>query len=305
MSNIQDDIWSVFDNYKNVKEYDNITIKNYCRECDKDIINSTCEDCGLVVSNQIDFSSYIFEEGPMKKTCKVTSGNTRIIKMQEWSRWSNDEKKEYKLNQYVSELCVKLNILQTEICSICNLVRQVMIAIKDSSDGPKRSRVKDGIIIMCIYYTLKNSDSNCVSYIDLSKVINLDIKYVSKADKLIMELINLGQLKVTDEFITNILKPEQPINHIIKIIKKYDIDINENIISQISKLVSICEDNDILFDHTPLSIGVACLYYTLDYNCIDVNIKLLSHLYKISIVTILKTFNKLKIYDIKLKESFT
>lgn len=298
---IEDSIWKIFDNCNSIKE--DKYIKNYCRECNKNIIDSTCEDCGLVVSNEIEFSNYVFDEESVKKPLKVNSySNSRIIKMQEWSRWSNEEKKEYKLNQYINELCLKLKVHQMIIGSVCSLVYQVMIAIKDSSDGPKRAKVKDGIIIMCIYYTLKNSDvdNEYISYIELSKRINLDIKYVSKADKLIMDLINIGQLKLPEKFIENIVKPEKPMEHIFRVIKKYNLDINDKIINQVCTLINICEDNDILVDHTPLSIGVGCFYYILDYNNIDINAKVISELYKISIVTILKIFNKLKVYDSKL-----
>jgi len=62
-------------------------------------------------------------------------------------------------------------------------------------------------------------------------------------------------------------------------------------------LITICEDNDILLDHTPLSVGVSCFYYILKLNNIDIDLKIFSELYDLSVVTVVKTYNKLKVYE--------
>lgn len=303
-----EDIWNILDNLKYkqiINTNTNSNKNNYCNYCKQESIENTCRDCGLVISNQVEFSNYIFEEEVIKKTnySKCNKNNSKLIKMQEWLRWTNDEKKEYKLSQYIKELCNKLKITENMVDSVCSFVIQVMIAIKESNDGPKRSRVKDGIIIVCIHYISKNYDNYVVySYIELAKQIDLNIKYISKADKLIMDLIHSDKLRVPEEFIKNILKPENPIDHVIKIINKYSLQINETLINQVSTLIDICQDNDILVDHTPLSIGVVCFYYILSINNIEINIKAFSELYQLSMVTILKTFNKLKTHRISLEK---
>ena len=217
------------------------------------------------------------------------------MKMQEWMMWTNDEKNEYKLNKYTKELCEKLNILECIIGAVCNLVSHIMTAVKNGCDGPKRSRVKDGIIIVCIYYISKNTRSS-YSYIELAKKIDLNMKYISKADKLIMELINSNKLQISNEFLDKFLKTENPIDYVTRIIEKYNLNINDSIIEQVKSLIEICEDNDILLDHTPLSMGVSCFYYVLNINNIDINIKMFSELYDLSMVTVMKTYNKLKLH---------
>lgn len=296
-------IWEVFDkNHPSSVSRD--TAKKYkqttCPECDYSIYDSVCNNCGLMVNNEQEYSNYSFEE-PVPYKPNYSSSNSRLMKMQEWMMWTNEEKTEYKLNKYTKELCEKLQVSETIIDPVCNLVSQIMNAIKNSCDGPKRSRVKDGIIVVCIYYISKGT-SNTYSYIELSKKINLSMKYISKADKLMNELINLNKLKVSQEFTNNFFKTENPIDYVTKIIDKYSLNINRQIINQVVELIDICEDNDILLDHTPLSVGVSCFYYILDINNIEINVKVFSELYDLSMVTVLKTFNKLKLHKDNLEK---
>jgi len=306
-----DAIWSIFDEQtsgrntnKNTNEKKSIDEKGnanmiqnqlYCSQCDVLIQEAMCNNCGLVVCNNQEFSNYSYEEPIQIKSYPNSNSNSRIVKIQEWMMWSNDEKNEYKLNKYIKELCDKLNVHESLLNSIYNLVSQVMSAIKKSCDGPKRSKVKDGIIIICIYYVSK-STSTTYSYMQLAKKINLNMKYISKADKLIMELISSNKLQLSQEFMQHFYKTENPIDYVKTIIDKYQLSIHKNIIQQVEELVHICEDNDILLDHTPISIGVSCFYYILNINNIEINVKMFSELYDLSMVTILKTFNKLKQY---------
>lgn len=293
-----DKIWSILDGQVDHKSQVLSTSPprnlQKCPECSSSLYDSVCNSCGLMLNNNQEFSSYSFEE-PIQYKSSYTGGNTRLKKMQEWMMWTNEEKTEYKLNKYTKELCDKLQIHEQIVDAVCNLVSQVMNAIKSSCDGPKRSRVKDGIIIVCIYYISKGT-SNVYSYIDLAKKIDLNMKYISKADKVLMELINSNKLNLSSDFMDNFYKTENPIDYVTKIIDKYQLHINKQILDQVIELINICEDNDILLDHTPLSVGVSCFYYILDINNIEINVKMFSELYDLSMVTVLKTFNKLKLH---------
>jgi transcription initiation factor TFIIIB Brf1 subunit/transcription initiation factor TFIIB len=292
-----DKIWSILDGQNKVSDVSSSPPKNYqsCPECTALIYDSVCNHCGLMLNNNQEFSSYSYEEPIQYKSSYNGAGNSRLKKMQEWMMWTNEEKTEYKLNKYTKELCDKLQIHEQFVDAVCNLVSQVMNAIKNSCDGPKRSRVKDGIIIVCIYYISKGS-TNVYSYIDLAKKIDLNMKYISKADKVLMELINSNKLNLSADFMDNFYKTENPIDYVTKIIDKYQLNINKQILEQVIELINICEDNDILLDHTPLSVGVSCFYYVLDINNIEINVKMFSELYDLSMVTVLKTFNKLKLH---------
>ncbi len=299
MNNIDiNKIWDILDGEINESTINNIRVQSHhCKICNSIINNeSICNNCGLIIGKE--YSNHQFEE-PI--AYKSSSGNIKLKKMQEWTKWTNEEKSNYKLNKYIKNLCNQLQIQECMIDIVCHLVLEIMNAIKNNQEGPKRSRVKDGIIILCIYYISKNT-SIVYSYKDLAKKINLNIKYISKADNLLMELINNKKLSIPTELLDNFYKTDLPIDYVKRIIYKYNLNINEPILNQIVELINICNDNDILLDHTPLSIGVCCFYYILYINNIDINLKMFSELYDLSMVTILKTFNKLKKYKKKLEK---
>lgn len=296
---------------KNKNKQEIVKNQFVCNNCNEDLelSDNVCYNCGLE-TGQVEYSNYNFEETDQVSYSKVSSQNNRITKMQEWFKWTNEEKNEYKLNKYTKEFCYnlnhlfsnnKINIILNEnvIEQVVIFVSQLMKAIKDNFSGPKRSRVKDGLTIMCIYYTLK-SNQIYTSYIDISKMLKIEMKYISSANKTITQLVNNGKLKVEESFKNFIFKTEKPTDYINKIIDKYNLSIDQLILNQVSSLIDICEDNDVLLDHTPLSIGVSCFYYILSLNSLEVDINLFSEIYNISIVTIDKTFKKLLNY----KEQF-
>lgn len=293
-----------------------------CKNCNEDLQlgDNVCYHCGLETGD-VEYSSYNFEDVEQTSYKKASFQNSRIAKMQEWFTWTSEEKNEYKLNKYTKEFCYNLNNVFSDTKTLQSLdlnnkisimlneniieqvvifVSQVMKAIKDDFNGPKRSKVKDGLIIMCIYYVLKSNEIY-TSYIDISKILKIEMKHISSANKTITLLINNGKLKIKESFKDFIFKTEKPMDYINKIIDKYSLSIDSLILIQVSTLIDICEDNDILLDHTPLSIGVSCFYYILTLNSLEIDIKLFSELYNISIVTIDKTFKKLLCF----KEQFS
>jgi len=285
-----------------------------CKNCNEDLQSNdnVCYNCGLETGG-VEYSSYNFEEVEQTPYKKSSFQNSRIAKIQEWFTWTSEEKNEYKLNKYTKEFCynlnnsfsdIKKNIMLNEniIEQVVIFVSQVMKAIKDDFNGPKRSKVKDGLIIMCIYYILKSNEGTRISYIDISKILKIEMKYISSANKTITLLINNGKLKIKESFKDFIFKTEKPMDYINKIIEKYNLSIDSLILIQVSNLIDICEDNDILLDHTPLSIGVSCFYYILSLNSLEIDIKLFSELYNISIVTIDKTFKKLLCFKVQFEK---
>lgn len=298
MNNEYDLIWKQLSINEKFRE-DNI-INFSCKNCTKDAYEilyyenyTVCSNCSTILSeNNLSSESVFNKEDIYKYKKQVSVGNSRILKMQSWLMWSNIEKNEYKLKNYTINLCERLNISNEIVQRVCELVLNVMTAIKDNCDGPKRSRVKDGIIIMCIHYISK-TNNNIYDYSALSKKIELDTKYISKADKILMELINCNKLELSKDFLDTILQTNNPIDYVLNIIEKYNLNISSKIIDDTNLLIEVCEDNDILLDNTPLSIGVSCFYYILVKNKIEIDIKVFSEIYNLSTVTVNKTIVKL------------
>lgn len=270
---------------------------------------NTCYICGLI-NNEKEFSNYSFEDVPFYQKSKSKGISTKLSKMQSWLLWSSDEKVEYKINKYTIEFCQTLDINEHIVSRISYFVSQIMKAVKDNFDGPKRARVKNAIIIMCIYYISKNNDK-IYNYTELAKKFNslatnslhhITSKYISKANKIILDLVNSNKLQLEDEFKNTILSIDKPIDYINRIINKYNLDIPNNIIKQINELLNICDDNDIINDSTSLSLGVGCFYYILEINNISINLNMFSEIYDISSITILKIHGKLKVFDVQIKK---
>lgn len=292
-----DEIWNYFFAEKQIQNQGSSSdLSICCKNPDLTELNGNlvCTNCGQV-NDQV-YSSYVFTDsgggnmnnGGYTKTNYVKK--SKITKLQEWSNWTNIERNEYKLKLYTTALCEKLNIPTNFISNIVSLVTKV-ISTKSKTEGPKRSRVKDGIIISCINYISK-SERFPISTSSLAKKINLDTKYISRGDRILMEMSFL------DHSLLNSIT--SPMDHIYTVTNNFHLDKQipelKVYLEQTSKLIDYCEENDILYDHTPISIGVACLYYILYTNNYtnDLNLKTFSYIFELSNVTVTKTFNKLK-----------
>lgn len=295
-----DYIWDEIDQIKNNNVEQNNSAKyiTCCTNCEstniktyKDII---CGDCGLVLSENRISDNIIFsgECNDTNKFNNISIKSNRLSKIKEWYTWTNDEKNTYKLKEYIKSLCERLQIIESIVSTIIDKSIIVMDCVK-KNDGTKRGRVKDGIIITCIHHISKFT-STPYCYIDLSNKIDLDIKYVTKAEKSISELVNMNILDFK-EF--KEMKKINPYNYILSTIKKNNIKVSNDILKKAKTLIEICEDNDILQDHTPLAIGCCCFYYILkSHENINIDLKMFSNIYNISIVTIVKTYNKLLLH---------
>ncbi len=271
-------------------------VQKVCKSCQSDNLaydssEVVCYDCGVIQYAVIQTcESYDNSVVSVRKTSG--QANSKLQRMQEWYMWSNEEKNSYKLSTYTKSLCSQLNIPEAMVKNVCDTVITVMNAIK-KHDGTKRARVKDGIILTCIQY-VSNDGYGSLSAVDLAKTLGIDVKYVTKADKLILELINTHKLNLDK---CNVLETQKPFYHVKRVIQKHKLSIPPILVTQVEHLIDVCEKNDLLLDHTPLSIGVCCFYYILKNNDVKLDIKQFADLYNLSVVTIIKTYNKLKQHD--------
>lgn len=299
-----------------------------CRSCnsyDLDDTNCviTCKECGLVLDQQIDtdISNASYQE-PIETKTTGNSGNggggskgfNKIAKMQKWFEWSSEEKRIYKLHNDTRDLCKKLKINEHIIEDICNFVSNVMNKIKET-EGSKRARVKDGIVIICICYVSRSIvHKNGISYncLTLAKLLDLDFKYITKAEKILMEIMNCDQSNKLQIDSDIIYKDTGSIDFMKTITNKFDIK-DSDIITKTKKLIHFCEEYDLLIDHTNLSVSICCFYYILKLNNETVNesnnqsetvasenvdIHIFTKMFNITIVTLKKIYKKLKKHEL-------
>lgn len=281
----------------NFKELKDILFDEFkCKSCGIIEYNelNVCTNCGLVKSDNIaEYHNYTYDEDNMNNENATSQINTysnkkytssRIYKMNLWYSYTNDEKNAYKLVKYTKDLCNKLEItLYNDL--ICDTVNNVFIAIK-KDDGTKRSRVKDGIIIICIYYIYKMYDTTISMNFsnELAKKINLNHKYICRAEKIILELVNKNKISFNKEIFLNTGERN---------IKQKKCILPDDLQIKLDDLILLCKQKDFLIEHNPYSVHVGCLYYIIKQNNINIDISDLSKIYKLSNVTILKVTNKL------------
>lgn len=275
---------------------ESLIISNNCNNCDEllEYDSDVCKNCGLVKYFS-EFSNYKFETDEIINKNYRLFTNSKINKINNWLQYSNIEKNEYRLKLYIIELCKNLDISNTILDQTILTVSQVMKCIKDNTHSSKRSRVKDGIIIMCIYYVSKINKLN-YSYVELAKKYNLDIKYITKANKIMMELITHNKIDIPKELM---FEQKEPMDYVNNIIQKYKLNINNDILNDVNNLINICNEHDLLLGYNELSIGVGCFYYVLMINNINLDLKMFSKIYNISNVTIRKIYNQLLLYKLK------
>lgn len=193
-----------------------------------------------------------------------------------------------KLTQYIKNICTKLDINKEYINDIVNFTQYIFKIIK-KYDGTKRGNVKDGLILVCISYIYKYMNDSITVY-ELSKMYNIDNKYVNKAEKIILSLIHRKKIDMDKSLL---LFSQQPIYYINSVIQKYNIVIDEKIKSDILYILDDIKNKNKLSQHNPISIASTSFYFVLKQNNINIDIKFISHIFNISNVTIIKSFNNL------------
>ena len=310
------DIWNIYDNFKkDEKNILDIVIENgfkcvNCNHIEYDT-DHVCTNCGLMNNNDKIYDNNINYDTNTEMTVlnypkkKYNyDKNNHLCKMKTWYENTSEEKNEYKLLLYTKKICNSLEI-NSYIDYICDLVNKVLKCIK-LNDGTKRSRVKDGIIVVCIYYTYKkhNLQNYTFTLQNIAKKLDLNIKYISKAEITILELINKKKISMDRNILLNIdtslnILPDIKLQFRLYFdhskskacfgLVRSEIDV---LFKELESLLKYYENNELFNNHTPFSITVGCLYYLLKQKY-DSDIILLSNVYNISHITILKIYKNL------------
>lgn len=253
-----------------------------------------CLNCGLVLETQPEFDNFIYEH-PIENKSRSMPFH-RLTKLQEWISWSKEEKTEYKLKKYVREFCEQLSIYPNLIDSIAHLVNGVLEKIKEKNDGSKRSRVKDAIIINCICYICKDYDP-----IYLAKRANINSKYISKADRILLD-INLSDVYNVSNVshasnvsrVSNVsnVSNVSDVSHVRQLRNDFLTKTNTSgdFEEKLVILMEIVDDNKLL-PHDSLCSTICFYYLLIQTTLVDLN-TFCEH-FKINASYLVKSFNKL------------
>lgn len=296
---------------------ENLRLPLLCGHCGSDgidVLNDfkiVCFSCGVTSTFASDNHSsnptgtsgeFGVQDVPQRYCKKSTKELSKLQKRLAWSQYTNEEKNEYKLKLYIDDLCDRLGIPESLYVQIKTTVVQVMNIIKNT-EGTKRARVKDGIILACIEYIGKRNNVT-LSGTKLGKSIGIDIKYVTRAESILLELLHTKKLTLDKD---TLLSTRSPYEYVEDIVIKRRLNVRQDVLDTVKRVIAICEKNELLLDHTPLSIGVCSFYYVISeivgFTAEDIDIREFAQMYNLSVVTVAKTTAKLKEHDSLIRES--
>lgn len=272
-----------------------------CKECNSDEIvfndqncEAVCSDCGLVQGSQDIYvntnENFGTDETQIKyKTKPNNNKKTSIDKINNWYLTTSKERLDNKLKCNVREICNELKISENLVDNINKLVIGVMDVIK-KHEGTKRTRIKKCIILLCISHTCRNSDYR-VSAEELVKKMGIEVKFLNRTRKLILDLITTKKLIMDKSFVLDYSSPEQIL---LDIVKANNIEISDRLLKQTVSLLQECDTHEILTSNSPKCVVASCLYYVLVRSSIDIDIKTFSKITSISVPTLTKNVNTLR-----------
>ena len=191
------------------------------------------------------------------------------------------ERSKYKVFNIIIEKCEKNNINQkiiNEAKSLYNVITEIKIS---------RGANRDGIIAACVYFACKDCQVPRSSK-EIANVFDIDITVMTKGCKKFQEIMFLN--KNNNHRIEN--KSIKPNDFIERFCNKLNIDNKE-----ISRILDICNNENIISQNTPPSITAGCIYYYIKKNKLDICKKDLSEICMISEVTINKCYKKILEHD--------
>jgi len=198
------------------------------------------------------------------------------------------ESQDEKLSLDIKQICKNLQINNDYLNDIINFTQHIFKNVK-KYDGTKRGNVKTGLILVCISYIMKYLNNSITVY-ELSKLLQIDNKYINKAEKIILCLIQRNKIDIDKSLL---LYSQKPFYYINSVIKKHNIILDKNLLNDINNLLQDIKQNNKLMEHNARSIASATFYYVLKKHNIEIDIRFISYIFDISNVTVIKSFNNL------------
>jgi transcription initiation factor TFIIB len=326
-------LWNMLDKISDAKNSDNsnnsnnsnnnntnnsnniIKNKNICSICQLDSIiheqskgAMVCTNCGQVSSNMFDqnpeWSQYEDGKGEGSMRCgaatnyflpksslgtTISSKGFSVLKMlQTWNQMPYKERSLSETLQFIDQTCKKTNIPKSVIDNAKILYKQINDQKYDSGSNKDKNIIirgnnRRGIQAACVYYGAK-LQGYPRSIKEISDMFNIKLRNVTKGCRKFIELMKQNKL-------INNMSSTSPKDYIERFgyklkLKKPQIETIIKIAMNISKLY-------LASNHQPTSIAAgSILIYGYIYE-IDIQKKLISEIFDISIVTIDKIYKKI------------
>lgn len=289
---------------------DTKTTKDVCKNCDNTelIVNQNgellCNICGVINNETFDemaeFNSDL--EGTSRYGCPSnyfypksalgtkfrTKGFSRISNIQKQGQMPYREKSLLEILTRIQKRCKDYGITQTIIDSAKILYKKISDCKHTKGKRAGKNRIMRCInlrsmIAACVFYACKLQNEPR-SPKEIADIYELEIKHVNKGTRKFLEYIDLDELNTelnsskSSDFIQRFASRLNLDNKYIKITK--DISLN------IHKL-------DIASTHEPPSVAAGCILLVSTMYNLNITKKQISEVFKISDVTISKTYRRI------------
>ena len=298
-----------------IKEY-----KSYCKTCkspDKIAEDTTqgilvCIGCGNIVSNIFDNSpewkQYASEDS--KETVGRCSNPTNFFLPQSslGTSISGSNKSKIKILHSWSAMPYKersLHIVLKEIqnrCRITGILKCIeddaKIFYKNISESKHaigknkgkniiiRGSNRKSLIAACVFFACKKNGKTR-SPKEIAKIFDLKYKEITKGCKTFLKLIKLRQISYD-------IPTSNPAHFIPRYCKK--LHIPNQYINQIIKIATNIQKLNIASMHTPFSVATGSILLIVDLNKLEIGRKFIADEFKVSEVTVIKTYKKIEQY---------
>ena len=292
-----------------------------CRVCGSDSIyldvtegRHVCMDCGLrlneVLDGTTDWSSinstndnnsrcgcptnYYFPQSSLGT--KVSNGKfSRISILERWSQMPYKERSRLEVLKYIDSKCInsKVKISQPIIDNAKNLFNKLSKVKHENGINEGKNIIIRGLnrksIIAACLLNGANLQSKPLTPKEVSEVFGITEKQVTKGNRKFREMM-------TNQSIVNSIKSSQSDEYIDRNETIKHLKLDETHILVAKKIARNVKKLDIASDHQPASLAAGSVLLMACIFNLNLSKKVISDTFKISQVTIVKTFRKIYPY---------
>ena len=300
-----------FDDLQDLTEVPKTVEKTCCDDIKNQIQDNgmiLCKDCGNYVTNIVDGPEWRFYGAndskssnptrcgmPVNQLLPFSSVGTsisnrgglkmnRVKTVHNWNSIPYKERSLMKVFQWINDICKKYNlpeIIIKEAQSLYSIISKIKIS---------RGSNRKGIIAACVYFACKDLKVGR-SVNEIAEIFSIDSKILTKGCKQFKEIIESSKQNTKR---INGYKSVTMDDFIGRFCSK--LNLTQDDIKEIHKLVKQCKDLGIENENTPPSMAAGCIFLYIKHNKTDFNKQGISDVCKISEVTINKCYKKLENY---------
>ena len=281
-----------------------------CSECEnsniiEDVVNgiTVCNNCGCILSTMIEMSAEWLNYNDDSKKMS-THGYTTINSLLPNSSFASIVKtttskkiRSNHIQQYMiyeeRRLSNVFKIIQ-KACECAKLSKCIeddmkiffynitKVADNECKNLLFRGKNLIGMIGACMYFSCKkNKDARTPN--EIASILGISSGKVTKGIKMFVVQSKIKGIQNIDQLVT----PEQ---FVIRLGKK--INIKQQYIDQALKIVKNVAKLEIATEHNPVSVATGSIFLMIHMNNLDITRKFIAESFKVSLVTISKTFKK-------------